>query len=179
MADSNYTKKELARAMRELMEEQPFEKITISQVCDKGHLNRKSFYYHFRDKYDLINWIFDMDFIAITQENTADSWKSMELFCSYLYENRTFYRKVLKIDGQNSFSEHFHDIVYPLFYDRMKIIIGKDDIPPLCIDFFADGVLCALKRWLLSKDSMPPDQFVSILKSILQGTAVAICQNMT
>ena len=65
MADSNITKRALANELQELMAEQPFEKINVAQICQRCHMNRKSFYYHFRDKYDLVNWIFDTEFIAL------------------------------------------------------------------------------------------------------------------
>ena len=59
MADSNITKRALATSLKELMLEQPFDKINVAQICARCNMNRKSFYYHFKDKYDLVNWIFD------------------------------------------------------------------------------------------------------------------------
>ena len=58
MADSNITKNALATSLKKLMREKPFEKISVSDICDDCGMNRKSFYYHFKDKYDLVNWIF-------------------------------------------------------------------------------------------------------------------------
>lgn len=49
MADSYITKRALATSLRELMQEQPFDKISVSQICDGCGMNRKSFYYHFKD----------------------------------------------------------------------------------------------------------------------------------
>ena len=57
-ADSNLTKRALAAAMKELMEQMPFSKISVSNIAEQCGMNRKSFYYHFKDKYDLVNWIF-------------------------------------------------------------------------------------------------------------------------
>lgn len=57
MADSNITKRALAAALKELMEQKPFSKINVADICEKCGMNRKSFYYHFKDKYDLVNWI--------------------------------------------------------------------------------------------------------------------------
>ena len=64
MADSNITKKALANALKELMASTPFKDIGIGAICEKCEMNRKSFYYHFRDKYDLVNWIYDNEFIG-------------------------------------------------------------------------------------------------------------------
>ena len=71
MADSNITKQALAAALKELIAERPFEKISVSDICDRCRMNRKSFYYHFRDKYDLANWIFDTEFIELSQTNAT------------------------------------------------------------------------------------------------------------
>ena len=61
MADSNITKSVLASALKELMETTPFAKITVSDICAKCNMNLKSYNFHFRDKFDLVNWIFDVD----------------------------------------------------------------------------------------------------------------------
>ena len=68
MADSNITKRALATALKELMEEVPFEKIQVALICERCNMNRKSFYYHFKDKYDLLNWIFDIEIITFVKE---------------------------------------------------------------------------------------------------------------
>ncbi|WP_242622571.1 TetR family transcriptional regulator [Intestinimonas timonensis] len=72
MADSNITKRALATSLKELMVEQPFDKINVAQICEHCNMNRKSFYYHFKDKYDLVNWFFDTEFIElIKHENLS------------------------------------------------------------------------------------------------------------
>lgn len=97
LADSNITKRALASALRELMQEMPFEKITVSHICERCDMNRKSFYYHFRDKYDLVNWIFDMEFITLLKKPPLDTWSFFELTSRYFYENKAFYSKALQI----------------------------------------------------------------------------------
>ena len=63
MSEANVTKNALAASMKKLMRMRPFEKISVSDICNDCGINRKSFYYHFRDKYDLVNWIFYVGFI--------------------------------------------------------------------------------------------------------------------
>ena len=57
--------------LRELMMELFFEKINVAQICERCNMNRKSFYYHFKDKYDRVNWIFDTEFIALLPFNAS------------------------------------------------------------------------------------------------------------
>lgn len=73
MADSNITKKALAGALKELMDTKPFQKISVSDICERCQMNRKSFYYHFKDKYDLMNWIYDTEFIGVAKNKNYQS----------------------------------------------------------------------------------------------------------
>jgi len=178
MADSNITKQALATSLRELMKEAPFEKINVAQICERCGMNRKSFYYHFKDKYDLVNWIFDTDFIALSLNLSADRWELIEIVCNYFYENRDFYRRALRVKGQNSFSEHFREFLHPLIRTRIGEILGQKNIPQLCVDFITDGLVCSIERWLLDKDCMPPERFVPTMKELVQGAAAEIYHNM-
>ena len=78
MSESNITKNALASSLKELMKTKNFEKISVSDICEGCNMNRKSFYYHFRDKYDLLNWIFEIDFLknvefkSLMEEDDAD-----------------------------------------------------------------------------------------------------------
>ena len=91
MADSNITKKALAMALKDLMRETPFEKITITDICEKCDMNRKSFYYHFKDKYDLVVWIFDTEFMAVALKmEYKHPWDKIESICKYFYANQDF-----------------------------------------------------------------------------------------
>jgi len=178
MADSGITKRALAAALKELMDETPFEKIGIAQICDRCAMNRKSFYYHFRDKYDLVNWIFDTEITELAQKHNFDfspcepdpalPWEKIEVVCHYFYDNRTFYRRVLRIKGQNSFSDHFHTYLRPLFQTRFQRLLPLEDVPDMVIDFFTDGTICALERWLLDKHCLPPNDFLTSLQVLLR-----------
>ena len=170
LPDSHITKRALAAAMKELMEEHPFQKITVADICERCDMNRKSFYYHFKDKYDLVNWIYDTEFIAAALGKTYDSqWTRMEDICKYFYENRGFYCRVLDIEGQNSFSEHFREMILPVFAEELREelqgVLGEQKALEFHVIFFTDAFICSLKRWLRDKDCMPPEEFVALLHS--------------
>lgn len=168
LADSNITKRALSMALKELMESRPFSKISIGDICEKCEMNRKSFYYHFRDKYDLVNWIYDTEFFAIAQKKDyADSWELLEDLCGYFYENRSFYRKTFSVDGQNSFSDYFRAFIAGVLKESMAGIFGGEDSIDFFVDFYADALVCAVKRWLLSKDCIPASEFVLLMKKCL------------
>ena len=180
LADSNITKRALAAALKELMETKPFSKISVSDICEACDMNRKSFYYHFQDKYDLVNWIYYTECVAaLRKKGYHASWDLLEDLCAYFYENSSFYRKTLSVDGQNSFSEYFRDIIVTIISSDMEEIFGKDDALTFYVDFYADAFLCAIKRWLLDKDCMPAEEFARLLKNCLLRTSDSILQKFS
>ena len=58
MATSIVKKKIFASSLRTLLEKQELIKISVTDICAVHDVSRKSFYYHFRDKYDLVEWMF-------------------------------------------------------------------------------------------------------------------------
>ncbi len=165
MADSNITKRALANSLKELMAEQPFDKINVAQICERCNMNRKSFYYHFKDKYDLVNWIFDTEFIMLLKKEHLgtkyqERWAFIEKINLYFYQNHAFYRKALQIKGQNSFSDHFREYIRPLLAERISWMFGAERPDEFTLDFLADAVICAMERWLLARECMPPEEFL-------------------
>ena len=59
------TKMELANAFKELSKKKPMNKITVNDLIKYCQLNRNTFYYHFEDIHDLINWMFNEELLLI------------------------------------------------------------------------------------------------------------------
>lgn len=180
MPDSNITKRALAAALKKLMETEPFSKISVGDICAACDMNRKSFYYHFKDKYELVNWIYYTECVTVLKEKGYHTgWDLLQDLCVYFYENRSFYRKTLSVDGQNSFSEYFRDIMAAVISADMEDIFGRDDALSFYVDFYVDALLCAIKRWLLDRDCMSAEEFTLLLKNCLLRTSDSIVQKFS
>ncbi|MBO5556232.1 MAG: TetR family transcriptional regulator, partial [Oscillospiraceae bacterium] len=55
------TKELLAESFRELAEQKPINKITIANITDNCGMTQPTFYRYYKDKYDLIAWIYVTD----------------------------------------------------------------------------------------------------------------------
>lgn len=179
MADSNITKRALAAALKELMAEIPFAKISVSDICEKCEMNRKSFYYHFKDKFELVNWIYDTEFIALLPQKDINSgWDFLMELCNYLYSNRSFYRKAMRITGQNSFSEHFREMLFPLITEYLRALLIDQEVKEFHVHFFADGFVCAIERWIQDRNAVEPEEFIALLKSCIESAAIKVYRDM-
>lgn len=62
------TKSLLKKTLIELLEERPFEQITVKELCQRAYVSRITFYTHYGDKYALVDEIFQ-DMLALGMEN--------------------------------------------------------------------------------------------------------------
>ncbi len=170
LADSNITKRALAASLKALMEDRPFSKISVGDICERCEMNRKSFYYHFRDKFDLVNWIYYTECIAAVRHREFESgWELFAQICAYFYENRRFYKKTLTIQGQNSFSEYLRELIVSIFAEELRGRFASEQETEFCVEFYADALLCAIKRWLLQKEPLPAQEFAALLRLCVLG----------
>ena len=163
MPDSSSTKKALATALKQLMAARPLPKISVGDICEACSMNRKSFYYHFKDKYDLVNWIFYTEFVErLLDSSVQDSVSFLTGICEYFYANRSFYVNALEQTGQNSFSDYFAEVMRPIILTHYADVLDDNDAHDFYTTFFTDAFLCAIKRWLRD-GCMSPERFVTLI----------------
>ncbi len=170
MPDSTITKKALAQALKELIREMPIEKINVAFICQRCGMKRQSFYYHFRDKYHLINWIFDSEIGAVLRDSPdaaqEDPLDKFQQLCDYFYENRVFYRSALQVKGQDSFLVHFQRSVFSIFKHYFSFLPADGKCDEFTANFFADAIVCCIARWILSRNGMLPEEFTRNVKQL-------------
>ena len=70
-----------------------------------------------------------------------------------------------KIEGQNSFVEHFRETLKPLLKMVVKNILADPQYEEFCINFYSDAFIAALERWLSEKECTEPELFIKMLQS--------------
>ena len=179
MAEAIVTKTLFANAFKELLLTFPYSQISIREICEKCSMNRKSFYYHFKDKEDLVNWIFETEFIAYARNHTYESvWDAIEDLLKYFYSNLNFYKKVLFHEGQNSFALYFNELIYSIFVQQLQNILHDSSLQESQLNFVADGMICTLKRWQSATNCTPPSVFIEEIKSGAKIMASYIVQTL-
>ena len=75
MAESLITKRAIADSLKELTREKTFDKISVKDISEKCGINRQTFYYHFVDKFALLEWIYKTDLFDSNMEGIDfDNW---------------------------------------------------------------------------------------------------------
>lgn len=178
MPSPGITKRILADAMKELMETRPFAKISVSHIVEACDLNRNSFYYHFKDKYDLVNWIFYTELAQDVNQigGEASGWSMLERVLAFFYKNKSFYANALSISGQNSFAEYFVNLMNGLIRSRWEELYEEDGYQDYYISFFVDAFVATLSRWIQQGCTIPPQELAQIVKNAATGTALRVLE---
>ncbi len=82
------TKQALAASLKQMLKKKPLDKITIRDICEGCDVNRQTFYYHFQDIYDLIEWIYTNAEYSILRSRRFETWQEgmAEIFAYALQE---------------------------------------------------------------------------------------------
>ena len=73
---SQVTKRALEQSLKNLLLKKPLTKITVNDIAEDCGVNRMTFYYHFKDIYDLVEWSCLEDARkALEEKKTHDTWQ--------------------------------------------------------------------------------------------------------
>ena len=124
MSESSVTKKVISEGFKKTMSKKPFEKITISDITSECGLNRQTFYYHFQDKYELLNWIFYNDVVSPFKDDfTIENWSEQLLhILRILKENSKFYANAINTPYGNEFRKYFFSVIVKITDDILAQI---------------------------------------------------------
>ena len=94
----------LAESFKDLALRMPIDKITIKQITDGAGVIRPTFYNHFQDKYELLEWIIRTEVLdpVIPLMRSGNLKDSMVHIFHNMHQNKKFYKKVTRLEGQNS-----------------------------------------------------------------------------
>lgn len=118
---SIHTKKLFAEALKKSLKTKPITNVTIKSITDECSMNRQSFYYHFSDINQLLEWLLLQEISPIFhQSKIANLWEEgFPLLLDYIEENKIY---LLNSEVQLS-TNNFGNIFYEFYYQ-----LGKEHI---------------------------------------------------
>lgn len=170
------TKRLIANSFKELMLQMPFEKITIKMITDHANVIRPTFYNHFHDKYELLEWILQNEILdkAVECFNRDDGSKAIKLIISGIYEDRDFYRKAFEVAGQNGFAETLLANLSAIFKKTPGVqSINGDDAKAkqeLVSRYYASGLITVIHFVIFDAGDMKIDDIIMLYKHLASHT---------
>lgn len=156
------TKLWIADTMKKLLSKKSLDKIRVTEICKEAEIERPTFYYHFKDKYDLVAWIFfntSVDENVISVESAAHSMNKMK--SDYL-----FYKHAYEDESQNSLWRYLLHYYTEKYTNLAKQILQTEVLDPqiqYSIQLYCYGAVGMTREWLLNDNITPAETVVSMM----------------
>ena len=175
----------LADALKEQMKKKPFEKITVSELVNSTNINRKTFYYHFEDIYDLLKWMLEEEAIDVVRhfDFLFDYEEAITFVLNYLDNNNNIikcaYNSIGRDELKRFFYTDFHDIVIAIIENAEKITQKKLelDYKEFLIEFYMEALTGMLLEWLLNPEKFSRDQITTYLVQTIKDSLIGILED--
>ena len=146
-----------AESLISLSKEKPLSKITVVDIIKRSGAGRQTFYNHFKDKNDLIYFVFAR---TLTDEDELLEKAGLFTYLTKTYteaqENAPFFRQACMMDGQNCLSEAIVSQTYRFYKEIIIAEYGKEAITSeieKALVFNAHGSGTLYIQW--AKEGMP------------------------
>lgn len=173
------TKEMLANSLKALMlEHASFDKITIKDITNRAGLIRPTFYNHFQDKYELLEWIFFQDIIVPSYVliETGMVEEAVRLVLVKIRSEKDFLSYAYKVGGQNSFEKMVFDSFH-LWSLHLHESCGKtmEDLPmwahPENVSYFyANNMAFLIKMWNEDAYKKTVDEMIEAIEYLSNHT---------
>ena len=175
------TRQLLHDALRRLLEEKEFDKVTIQDITEAATLNRATFYAHYPDKFALLGELIRVNFLELFAKRNvrfdgtcSSAFQAIILaVCDYLAE----------LQKSHSSNQHqFEPFVEATVIDQIRQILlegfrshpAERPISPEIIAATASwAIYGAVKQWLNTPDRIPAEQFAGVAADLVHPIVTA------
>ena len=119
---SQITKQALASSLKHLLLQKPLNKITIHDIAGDCGISRMTFYYHFKDIYDLVEWACVEDAArALDGKKTYDTWQEgfLNIFHA-VKQNKPFVLNVYRSVSRERVEQYLNPLVHSLILNVVE-----------------------------------------------------------
>lgn len=170
------TKKAIGYAFKELLLEKPFNKISVNDITDKCGINRQTFYYHFCDIRDLVEWICVEDAENALKDNrTYKNWVDgfLAIF-DLLKKDRIFVLNIYKNAHRDLLENYLHKVTYDLLLNvvnekAVNYLVREDDKEAIA-NFYKFGFVGIVLEWVENDMRQDATEIVNQLAYLIHGT---------
>ena len=171
------TYEQLTSSLVSLLSRKTFEELSVSEICDTADVHRATFYKHFNDKYEFLNFCFDNELAKIgfdvpKSEPTVESIKeNFMYFIKATFEFVCSQKAVFSIMLSKKFSvslgASFTAAVHNYCLEKIKVILPgtNPERAELFAAFYSNAFIGVVTHYAKNPDRYPLDEVYSFLEN--------------
>jgi len=180
---SQITKRALEESLKHLLLKKPLDKITITDITDDCGVNRMTFYYHFRDIYDLVEWSCEEDASrALGGKRTYDTWQQgfLQIFQA-VQENKPFILNVYHSVSREQVEHYLYRLTYDLLIGVVEeeaagMQVRQED-REFIANFYKYAFVGLMLDWIKNGMKEDPQAIIDRLSLLVRGNMAQALAN--
>lgn len=171
------TKEKVLKAFNELIRIQEFHTITVARIAECAHISKATFYRHFKDKYDVMNY----NFTCLLRKNieAGDLRTMKDLFRHLLDEGSEIWKPLVPLfstEGTNSLHEFIYEYSfmsarniyeYGSLYGEGEKLHSLNETEVIQLKIFCHGVARFFEDWVKGVYSLCSEEAAEAMYEML------------
>jgi probable dihydroxyacetone kinase regulator len=173
---SQITKRALEQSLKNLLLKKPLTKITVGDIADDCGINRMTFYYHFKDIYDLVEWSCLEDAKhALDEKKTYETWQQglLQIF-EAVKENKPFILNVYRCVHREQVEKYLQPLVDQLILGVINEETGnmtiRDEDKQFIAQIYSYIFIGLMLDWIKDDMREDPQPLVDRLARLIKGS---------
>ena len=173
---SQITKRALEQSLKNLQLKKPLTKITINDIAEDCGINRMTFYYHFKDIYDLVEWSCLEDARkALDEKKTYDTWQEgfLQIF-EAARENKPFILNVYRCVDQGQVEKYLKppvdSLIMGVIEEECAGLTVRDEDKAFIAQVYGYIFIGLMLDWIRDDMRADPEELVARLATLMKGT---------
>lgn len=173
---SQVTKRALEQSLKNLLLKKPLTKITINDIAEDCGINRMTFYYHFKDIYDLVEWSCLEDARkALEEKKTYETWQQgfIQIF-EAVQANKPFIMNVYRCVHREQVEKYLKPLVDNLLLgvinEEAAGLTVREEDKAFIAQVYSYMFVGLMLDWIRDDMREDPEALVNRLALVLRGT---------
>ena len=172
---SQITKRALEQSLKNLLQQKPLSKITISDITEDCGISRMTFYYHFKDIYDLVEWACAEDAArALQNKKTYDTWQQgfVQIFHA-VRENKVFVMNVYRCINREQVEKYLvpltDQLIMGVITERAAGMTVRAADQQFIAQVYSYAFVGIMLDWIRDDMRADPEELVNRLAMVIRG----------
>lgn len=156
-----------AQAIKDLIKMTSLDKITVTDIVIRSGMTRQTFYRHFKDKYDLVNWYFEKLVLKSFRKmgNGCSLYEALYLKFEFIKNEHSFFKEAFKSNDYNSLVNYDFNCIYDFYRTIFENKLGHqiDKEFDFLLKMYCHGSIDMTVEWILNDMLSDIDEIVKLL----------------
>lgn len=174
----------LASSIKKLMEISSLERITVTNIVKEAGVSRQTFYRHFQDKYELVNWYFDVLARQCFEQMGVSLTlrEGLILKFNFIRREAVFFSQAFRSKDYNSIEQHDYEFILEFYTNIIRRHTGSElsDDLRFILELYCHGSISMTVDWAINRMEKSSEILADcLIEALPEKLAVLLLSELT